>query len=156
MTERKFVVTRKATIGDAAVDGLLAGGGAGLAMIAYLLVASLVVGEAWRVVLGYFDPGPEGSPVTGMLAHLAVAGVYGVLFGLVAWFTPRRWRRRLPGWLMGLAYGLLLWFLARAVLLPGANSPLQTFPPLHFALGHAVYGLILGLLINKTGAFSRQ
>lgn len=156
MTERKVVVTRKATIGDAAVDGLLAGGGAGLAMVAYLFVASLVIGTNWWMVLSHFDPGPEGSPVTGMLTHLAVAGVYGVLFGLVAWFTPRRWRRRLPGWLMGVAYGLLLWLLAQTVLLPGANSPLQTFPTLHFALGHVVYGLVLGLLINQTGAFSRQ
>ena len=156
MTERKYVVTRKATIGDAAVDGLLAGGGAGLAMTAYLLVASLVIGAHWRVVLGHFDPGSESSPVAGILAHLAVAGVYGVFFGLAAWFTPRRWRRRLPGWLMGLAYGLLLWFLAQTVLLPGTNSSLQALPRLHFALGHAVYGLVLGLLINQTGAFSRS
>ena len=156
MTERKYVITRKATVGDAAVDGLLAGGGAGLAMAVYLLVVSLMSGMAWSALLGRFDPSPQNAPLTGALAHLAVAGVYGVLFGLAAWFTPRRWRRRLPGWLMGLAYGLLLWLLAQTVLLPGANLPLQTFPRLHFALGHAVYGLVLGLLINQTGAFSRK
>lgn len=156
MTERKYVATGKATAGDAAVDGLLAGGGGGLAMAAYLLVASLVMGAHWREVLSYFDPGRGGSAVAGMAAHLAVAGIYGVLFGLIAWFTPRRWRRRLPGWLIGVAYGLLLWLLAQTVLLPGAGLPLQTFPRLHFALGHAVYGLVLGLLINQTGAFSRK
>ena len=156
MTERKYVITRKATIGDAAVDGLLAGGGAGLAMAAYLIVASLISGLAWSTLLGRFDPGPQSSPWAGALAHLAVAGVYGVLFGVVAWFIPRRWRRRLPGWLMGVLYGLLLWLLAQTVLLPGTSSPLETFPLLHFALGHAVYGLVLGLLINQTGAFSRR
>lgn len=156
MTERKYVITKKATIGDAAVDGLLAGGGAGVAMALYLIVVSLVRGLAWSTLLGRFAPGPQSSPLAGALAHLAVAGVYGVLFGLVAWYTPRRWRRRLPGWLMGVVYGLLLWLLAQTVLLPGANSPLQAFPPLHFALGHAFYGLVLGLLINQTGAFSRR
>ena len=47
----KVVDERRRTAGDAAVDGLLAGAAAGIAMAAYLVVIRLVAGEGPAVVL---------------------------------------------------------------------------------------------------------
>ena len=139
---------KEVTLGDAAVDGLLAGGGAGVLMAAYLIVAGLVMGETVGVVLGRFDPGQGGAPLVGALAHLATAGVYGVIFGLLGRFVPRGWRGRVPGWLAGLVYGLAL-FAVALVLLPAVASPLQEIPRLHFAVAHVIYGLTLGFLFHR-------
>ena len=139
---------KEVTLGDAAVDGLLAGGGAGLLMAAYLIVAGLAMGETVGVVLGRFDPGQGGAPLVGALAHLATAGVYGVIFGLLRRFVPRGWRGRVPGWLAGLVYGLAL-FAVALVLLPAVASPLQEIPRLHFAVAHVIYGLTFGFLIHR-------
>ena len=139
---------KETTLGDAAVDGLLAGGGAGLLMAAYLIVAGLVMGEGIGTMLGRFDPGQGGAPLVGALAHLATAGVYGVIFGLLGRFVPRGWRGRVPGWLAGLVYGLAL-FAVALVLLPAVASPLQEIPRLHFAVAHVIYGLTLGFLIHR-------
>ncbi len=149
MTERNHTGSREMTAGDAAVDGLLAGGGAGLLMGAYLVVVGLTMGETVGVVLGRFDPGQGGAPLVGALAHLATAGVYGVIFGLGWRFVPRGWRGRVPGWLAGLIYGLALFALAVAVFLPAVVSPLRGTPSLHFAVAHGLYGLALGWLMAR-------
>ncbi|MBI3359591.1 MAG: hypothetical protein HY023_00595 [Chloroflexi bacterium] len=150
MTDSKRLTGDKTTMGDAAVDGLIAGIGAGVLMAAVLIVAGLLVGDGPGVVLGRFDPGAAASPVTGGLMHLAVSGVYGALFGLgrrlMSGWPPLS---RLPGWLIGLAYGLLLWAVAQALLPPGTESPLRELPALHFALAHAAFGLTLGLALPR-------
>ncbi|MEK7277035.1 MAG: hypothetical protein AAB427_06780 [Chloroflexota bacterium] len=150
MTDNKPLAAKKTTMGDAAVDGLIAGIGAGVVMAAVLVVAGLLTGDGPGVVLGRFDPGTAASPVTGGLMHLAVSGVYGALFGLgrrlISGWQPVS---RLPGWLIGLAYGLGLWAVAQASLLSGAESPLQEVPALYFALAHAVFGLTLGLAMTR-------
>ena len=156
MTDRKVVIPKQTTIGDAAVDGLLAGGGAGLLMLAILVVAGLAAGDTLATILSRFNAGGSGSAGAGLLTHLAVAAVYGIIFALLAWFTPRSWRRRIAGWLAGLVYGLLLLALAEIVLLPGTQSPLQEVPAVTLALAHIVYGVSLGRFINYTGAFSGQ
>jgi hypothetical protein len=138
---------RETTAGDAAVDGLLAGGMAGVLMAVYLTVAGLTWGDGIGATLGRFDPGGTANPVVGVIAHLAVSGVYGALFG-VGWRLASRarlWPRLLAyAWPGGLAYGLALWGLAAAVFLPGAASALRAIPPLHFTVAHIVYGLALG------------
>ena len=150
MADNKPLTANKATMGDAAVDGLIAGIGAGAVMAAVLVVAGLLGGDGPGVVLGRFDPGAAASPVTGGLMHLAVSGVYGALFGLghrlISGLPPVS---RLPGWLIGLAYGLLLWAVAQASLFSSADSPLRELPALHFALAHAVFGLTLGLAMPR-------
>ncbi len=148
MNESKQLTHTETTLGDAAVDGLLAGGGAGLLMAAYLIVAGLAMGETVGVVLGRFDPGQGGAPLVGALAHLATAGVYGVIFGLLGRFVPRRWRGRVPGRLAGPVYGLAL-FAVALMLLPAVASPLLEIPRLHFAVAHLLYGLTLGFLIHR-------
>ena len=52
----KTVDERRQTAGDAAVDGLLAGAAAGIAMAVYLVVAGLLAGEGPASVLARFDP----------------------------------------------------------------------------------------------------
>ncbi len=135
------------TFGDTAVDGLLAGGLAGVGMGLYLLLAGLTWGDSPVVTLGRFDPGGAGAPAAGLLAHLAVSAVYGAVFALV-WRLALR-RSRLPIWAAAVAYGLLLWVLAAGSLLPAAVASLIGIPPVHFAFAHGAYGLILGLALNR-------
>jgi hypothetical protein len=137
------------------VDGLLAGVGAGLLMAVYVTASGLLAGQPLTAVLAQFDPSPDPSPVTGVLAHLAVAGVYGVIFAL-GWTALRRLWPVGPGWLAGLVYGILLWGVALLLLrLPGGATPegwLVGVAPLHLAVAHVLYGLVLGWLLGRRPA----
>ncbi len=149
MNDSRPLTRKEITIGDAAVEGLLDGVVAGVVMVVYLVAIGLVTGEELATVLSRFDPGEEASPLTGTLTHLAVAGVYGVLFGLGHHWIG--WGGRLPGWSIGLMYGFLLLLIAEAIILPGTDSPLREIAFLHFALAHVIYGLALGFAISRTG-----
>lgn len=149
MADSEGLTQKETTLGDAAVDGLLAGGGAGLLMAAYLIVVGLALGETLGATLGRFDPSRGGQPVEGALAHLAVSGIYGALFGMGWQIVPRGWRGRWTGLGAGLVYGLALFAVAIAVILPGTTSPLSEIPALHFAAAHALYGLALGWLMSR-------
>lgn len=74
---------QRRTTSDAAVDGLLAGIGAAIIMALFLLAAGFLSGDSPAIVLGRFDPLEGGSPLTGLLTHLAVAAIYGLVFGLI-------------------------------------------------------------------------
>lgn len=139
----KQMVARNTTVGDAAVDGLLAGIVAGIAMALYLVVVSLF-GEG-VAVLTRFDPN-GASPVVGALMHLAVAGVYGAVFGIFF-----NWIRRfnLPAWLSGLAFGLALFVVAVTIILPSSRSALVGIPTLHLGMAHAIYGLVIGFVVGR-------
>ncbi len=145
MSNSKPLMREKVQIGDAAVDGLIHGAVAGAAMAVYLIVVGLVSGEGPAQMLARFDPGGGASPLTGGLMHLAVSGVYGIGFALIR----RLIGRRVPGWLAGLIYGVLLLLVAEAIVLPSAISPLRAIPALHFAVAHGLYGLTLGILNAK-------
>lgn len=140
----KQLVARNTTVGDAAVDGLLGGVAAGAAMAAYLVGVSLFGGEG-LAVLNRFDPN-GASPVVGALMHLAVSGVYGAAFGIVF-----KWVRRfnLPAWLSGTIFGLALFAVATIVILPSSRSALAEIPVVHFAIAHAIYGLVIGIVVNR-------
>lgn len=144
-------VTGERTIGEAAVDGLLAGLLAGVGMALYLLAAAGLGGEAPLAVLARFDVGGNASPLAGGLTHLATAAVYGAVFGGLRHLLPRA---RTDQWWwaagLGLAFGLALWALAMGAWL-SPESPLRGLPPVHFALAHAGYGLVLGGLMARFG-----
>jgi hypothetical protein len=147
MSQMKDLVAKRSTIGDSAVDGLFAGVGAGIVMAVYFLAAGLIGGEGPALVLSRFDPSATASPLTGALVHLAVASVYGMLFGVVHRFIRPGW---LPIWLLALLYGVVLLALAEAVVLPSAASLLRAVPFWSFGLAHLIYGVTLGVLIGQT------
>src|SRR5436309_2461986 len=123
MADRPALPYSKQTTGDAVVDGLFGGILAGLAMAAYLLIVGVISGESPAIVLGRFSVRGEASPAIGALLHLAVCGIYGMLFGLIWQVVAWRWPAARFGWLAGLLYGFALWVIAATILLPRANSP---------------------------------
>ena len=140
--------------GDAAVDGLLSGVAAGLLMLIFLLLAGWTNGQSWDWVLRQFDPGAAPTPLTGVVTHVAVSGVYGILFAS-AWRPLARRLGRRPtwmAWLAGLAYGLLLWLLALIITAARARLSggwLAGILPARLAAAHLLYGLALGWMVNR-------
>ncbi len=134
---------QKTSSGDAAISGLFSGLLGGLAMALVILLFSLAAGQG-LAYLGYFSTSTPVPPIQGLLMHLSVSGIYGMLFGLI-----HRWsglaRLKLPGWLAGLIYALLLWAFAVVVLLPAAHSLMLSLPWYVFFAGHLAYGLVLGV-----------
>ena len=149
MQSGKQVVSVQRSFGDAAVDGLFGGVGAGVLMVLYLVVAQVVAGDGPATTLSRFDTSGTASPWMGTLVHLAVAAVYGALFGLGVQFIVRIMRRPVPLWPAGLAYGLVLLLVAEAIVLPATGSALRGIPLVHFALAHVIFGVVLGLLIAR-------
>jgi len=131
------------TTGDTAVSGLFNGLLAGLAMAAVIVLFSLASGNG-LAYLGYFSSGAAVAPLQGLVGHLAVSAIYGMLYALLRrWFGLQR-LERLPGWLTGVMYALLLWALAIGVLLPAANSLFLSLSWVVFFSAHIAYGLVLG------------
>jgi hypothetical protein len=133
-----------------AVDGLLYGLVGGIAMLVSLLAFALLSGDLPGALLVRFSAGNSTSPIQGLLSHLAVSAIYGLLFGALVWPVLRHissasW----VGWLGGLAYAVLLLLLAQIAILPGVNSPLAQLPFWQWALGHGIYGLVLGGLFSR-------
>lgn len=148
--ESSYLKRRGKTAGDVAVDGLLSGLLAGLLMGVFLVLADWLAGISPADTLSRFDPAANAQPLVGALVHLALSGLYGVVFALVFRLLLRRWPRLGRfGWLLGAAYGLLLWLAAQAVLLTGINEALGELPALLFALAHVLYGAVLGLTLGR-------
>jgi hypothetical protein len=152
MIESKRLAYGSRNLSDAALDGLFGGVVAGVAMAVYLVIWGATAGLGPGTVLGMFDPSMRGVALTGTLTHLAVASVYGILFGVVWWTLGRGLRLSLPTWLAGAVYGLLLLSAAKVIVLPAAGSPLAEIPTLHFAIAHVIYGAVLGVVSERIGA----
>jgi len=142
-TETKRLATE--SWGDTAVSGLLAGIVAGVVMAAFLAAAGFVGGESVAQVLARFGTGEGVSPLAGLVTHLAVSGIYGIAWGY--FYRIARQFVSAPAWLLGLAYGLLLFLVAQGVFLVGP-TPLMGIPPMQFLIGHGIYGLALGLQVR--------
>ena len=140
------VRSKPQSLGDAAIDGLIAGLLAGVVMLV-VIILGVLFGEAPAAVLERFTTEQAITPAAGVLAHLAVSGIYGVGFSLLVYLLPSQLFNRLPGWLVGLAYGAGLLLLAQGIILNGLASPLAELPGWLLALGHGVYGLVLGLRV---------
>jgi hypothetical protein len=151
MNDVKQLPRTSSTRGDAAVDGLIAGVCAGFVMGMYLILVGLISGESPAIIVARFGPSAGSELLHGILLHLAVAGFFGIVFGLVRWITIRHRSSRRIDWAIGLMYGLILFLLAQTVTLPQANSPLQATPLAHFMVAHLAFGLTLGTVINRIG-----
>ncbi len=128
------------------MSGLFGGLFGGLAMGLVILLASLLANQG-AAYLGYFSTATPVPPLQGLLMHLAVSSIYGMLYSLVLRWT-RAERLKLPGWTAGIIYALALWVFAVTVLLPAAHSLILTLPWPVFFLGHLAYGLVLGIRRN--------
>lgn len=145
MSQRTPLST-KASPGEAAAEGLLRGMVAGLAMLAFLLVAGLLTGSgAWEAVqsVGSLFVGSNlaGFPLYEVFTHLAVASFYGLLWG-PAW----RWIKghaALPGWMAGMVYGVILFVLAQS-LAQSLPLPMQRMDGNLILAAHVFYGFVLG------------
>lgn len=152
MTGTNHIVNREISASDAAIDGLLSGVVGGLVMAAYLALAMLVAGVSPLATLALFAPDPDSGPLMGALAHLAVSGIYGVLFGVGYAALLRRRDYNPPTWLhavIGGLYGLLLLLAAWTLILPATGSQLQQIPLVQLTIGHLLYGLVLGWLVYR-------
>ena len=152
MTDTKGIINREISASDAAIDGLLSGVLAGLAMVAYVALSAWMSGADLVTTLALFAPDPKSGPLAGLLAHLAVSGIYGVLFGVGYAGLLRRPGYNPPTWmhaLFGAVYGLVLLLAAWTLLLPATGSQLQQIPLLHLAIGHLLYGTLLGWMVYR-------
>jgi len=153
MAELSKEVRKEIKFSEAAVEGLFAGLLAGLAMAAWLAVIALIRSETLSHLFSRFYPAQAATPLTGLLLHLAVSSVYGIVFGLV-WYLGSSLQRLAPSaWqaaVLGAGYGVLLFLLAWYILLPASASPLRQLPIWQVGVAHLVYGLILGWLIRRS------
>jgi hypothetical protein len=143
--------TQDVSAGDRAVAGLFGGWGSGSAMALFLVIAGLLRGEPAALTLSRFAITPGGQALAGTLTHLAVAGVYGLVFGL-GWSAAPRYFSGNRGWLAllaGVGYGALLWLAARSLILPGSGSLLRDIPAGVFLAAHLIYGALLGWLVGR-------
>jgi hypothetical protein len=143
--ESKTYRINDSTLADRAIDGLFGGLLAGAVMGLVIILGLVLIGEAPADLLEYSSPRQPITPVGGVLMHLAVSGVYGVGFSLLSSAIPRRLREQIPGWLAGLVYGGVLLAFAVSLLLPGLRSTLGEQALWIIGLGHAVYGVVLGI-----------
>jgi hypothetical protein len=149
MTEKRRVYEQEQTTGDMAVDGLLAGVGAGIISAIYLVIIGLISGQTLAAILGPFDP-TQGNMLVGSLVHLAVSGVYGVLFAILYLWLGRRWSwANNKAWLFGLLYGLILLLVADSASRAGIDTAFSEMPIVNTALFHLIYGLALGLFLGR-------
>lgn len=138
--------------GDLAVDGIITGIEAGLLMAAFLLVAAVLQGTSLSVVLAAFTLCGTPSVASGVLTHLAISSVYGILFNL-SFYSLRRLgfgnKNPVSGPLFGLTFGTFLFLAAEYFLFDHAAKALKDAPLLLMLGAHLVYGLTLGLLLAR-------
>jgi hypothetical protein len=154
MSDTSVFKQKELSNGETAIDGLFGGVLSGIVMVLILILTGLTVGDRPGTVLARFSPGGAPSPLVGLIAHLAVSGIYGLMFGTVYQFVTRRWIRSHPAWAavwIGGLYGLALLLLARVVFLSTDGSALKAFPSFHFSLAHLTFGLVLGFFTNYFG-----
>lgn len=126
------------SLGDLAVDGMLHGLAAGAIMLASLLVIGLLDGAAPATVLARFGLPDGGTAVTGLLGHLAVSEVLGLVWGVL--YGGLLQRVPAPAWLLGVGYGLVLY--AGAALFVASATGLAAFASWQLLVAHVAYGAV--------------
>jgi hypothetical protein len=144
MEKSGMLMIHRSSTGDTAVSGLFSGLQGGVAMAAVIVLFSLSAGQG-LAYLGNFSAAAPVLPLVGLLMHLAVSSIYGMLYALVRRWTRLDQQARLPGWLTGLVYALGLWVFAVLLLLPATRALILDLPWVVFFTGHIAYGLVLGL-----------
>ena len=150
MDHSKSLVPARSSLGDAAVDGLLNGVVAGVVMAIYVMIGGVLTGAGLVATLSAFDLGQGASPVRGALIHLAVAAIYGMVFGLIDRLIGRRRPIGRGGTIiMGAAFSLVLWLITQIAFAADIDVALSSLPAAHLALAHGIYGVTLGWLTSR-------
>ncbi len=144
MADQEMLHERRASLGISAINGFFNGLLAGVMMALYVvLVVEVVVGGDWDYI-GYLGITRGGSPGHVVLAHLAISAAYGVIYVLLLRWTHLDKAELLPRWLAGMTYGLLLWLMNFAWILPKDNFILGPLPSGYLLFAFLIYGLVLG------------
>jgi hypothetical protein len=145
MSNSQPLIRPRSSSGDAAVDGLLHGVGAGIVMAIYLMVLNLLRATGVAATLSAFDLGEGTSPVRGAVIHLAVAAIYGMLICLTYRLIGRsRSIERGGNVIIGLTFGLLVGLITQIAFAAGINVALSSLPAAHLVVAHGIYGGMLG------------
>lgn len=147
MASTNTVSGKTSTAGDAAVGGLFHGLVAGLAMAATIAASGLMQGIGLLAIWTRLAAIQE-NPISGLLAHLAVSGVYGVIWALL-WRPLHSRLPQTPAWAAGLVYGLILLLVAQ-VAAAALNPLLMDIGLASQTAAHLIYGLVLGLLTARS------
>lgn len=137
------------TAGDAAVDGLFSGVKAGLLVLLVLGIADWVAGFGTiRALAALFDQ--NGLTIlTVVLVHLAISGVYGVIFALACHGITGKWLQFPPAWataLVGIAYGTVVYLIASATLL----RELEALPEAALFILYWLFGVALAFFSRSS------
>lgn len=149
MDHSKTIPRRKLSLTDSLINGLIGGILAGLGMLVWLLAAGLLGGDSPQQILERFlVPGQPPNMFSGVFIHLGVSAVYGAIFGLLLRVLPAAWQMSAGKLAAGLVYGMLLYLLAKGIILPGTGSPMVEFSSLALASAHLMYGALLGAITH--------
>ena len=88
--------SQRITIGETAVDGLISGIWAGIAMAFFIIIAGWMAGDSLLVSVRRFSINPTTTPLITVITHVAISAVYGLLFALIIiaisrFVRPTRW-----------------------------------------------------------------
>ena len=144
MADHETLVARRVSLVGVVTNGIFNGLLAGVMMALYMALAGLVVGGSNWAFMGYLDITHSGVPGQVILTHLAISAAYGVIYGLVRRLTRLDQQNLLPRWLAGVTYGLLLWTISIAWILPKDHFVLSPLPAGYLLFAHLIYGLVLG------------
>lgn len=140
-------------IGELIVDGLLQGMAAGVVMLAAFLVLGLLDGHAAAQILSALGLASGATPMQGVLVHLAISAVYGVLWSILVVMPARLYFSNAPSpaWeVAGVCFGSLTWIIAELCLL--ALTGLSLLPWFELLIAHMLYGGTLGLIQARQAA----
>jgi hypothetical protein len=151
MSNNKTIpVDSNTTWGDVAIDGLWPGLIGGIIMIVYLLLVGLMIDTKPLAIFAYFSPNDTLPAIAGLGTHLAVSAVHGTIFGLITAVIGQRRPNKLPLWLAGILFGLLLWLTAHLIIVPSGLSDLGAIPAGHFLLAHILFGAVMGRMLANS------
>lgn len=138
------------TIGTGRARWIASGVAGIVAGAVFGLMASIMMPDLMGMIGALY--GFEGNVAVGWIAHLFHSMMFGLVYaGIVSLGPIRGYAGRVTtGVGVGLGYGLIVWAIAGAFVMPAwlgamtmASPAVPTFNPISL-VGHAVYGIILG------------
>ena len=141
-------------MGEWILNGLIAGAVAGIAQAIVAMVITFFTGHGlfWPLInIGYmFRPAADppldddaGTIVKGLVIHVVVTALLGVLFALIALVLADI--GFIPLWLWGILYAVIIWAIDVLGLLRAIDPTMdRNFNYAIFLISHLVYGAVLG------------